>query len=224
MLEVALTRLFSFVTWYHMTYLVVSLALLGYGAAGTYLAIRTRIANDDYGRTIGWSCGLFYSLLAVVSVAASVRVPLRAEGFFEGHYKLIGLIVLTHIILAVPFFFAGTAVGFVLTRNRRQTNRLYSADLLGAGAGSLLAVILINRLGTIPAIFIAATLPALVAVAALPQKPPGAPSCVRSNSDFVDRGDGPQLQARSYSSQDYPRKRASIGESDFHEMEHPQSH
>jgi spermidine synthase len=166
MLEVALTRLFSFVTWYHMTYLVVSLALLGYGAAGTYLAIRTRIANVDYGRTIGWSCGLF-SLLAIASVAASVRLPLRAEGFFEGHYKLVGLIVLTHIILAVPFFFAGTAVGFVLTRNRRQTNQLYSADLLGAGAGSLLSVILINRLGTIPAIFIATLLPAFVAVAAL---------------------------------------------------------
>ena len=165
MLEVALTRLFSFVTWYHLTYLVVSLALLGYGAAGTYLAIRTDLASADYPRTIGWSCGLF-SLLTIASVTASVWLSSGAEGFFEGNYRLIFLIVLTHTVLAMPFFFAGTAIGFVLMRNREQTNRLYSADLLGAGFGSFLSVVLINYLGTIPAIFMAATLPALVAVAA----------------------------------------------------------
>jgi spermidine synthase len=165
MLEVALTRVFSFVTWYHLTYLVVSLALLGYGAAGTFLAIRSHLAVANYPRTIGCCCGLF-SLLTVVSVSAGVRLPLRAEGFFEGHYKLIALIVATHAVLAVPFFFAGTAIGFVLMRNREHIRRLYSADLLGAGAGSLLSVVLINHLGTIAAIFLAATLPALVAVAA----------------------------------------------------------
>jgi len=36
--QVALTRIFSFVTWYHLTFLAISLALLGFGASGTYLA------------------------------------------------------------------------------------------------------------------------------------------------------------------------------------------
>jgi spermidine synthase len=170
-LEVALTRLFSFITWYHMTYLVVSLALLGYGAAGTHLATRTQLGRADYGGTIGWNCGLF-SLLTIASVKASVWLPVNAERFFEGRYDLIVRIVLTHLVLAVPFFFAGKTIGFVLLRNREQTNRLYAADLLGAGAGCLLSLVLINNLGTIPTIFLAAALPALVAVAAFWKKQP----------------------------------------------------
>jgi spermidine synthase/MFS family permease len=171
-LEVALTRLFSFITWYHLTYLVVSLALLGYGAAGTYLAIRTDLARADYSHTIGYSCVLF-SLLTIAAVAASVWLPVGAEGFFEGKYKLLVLIVLTHLVLAIPFFLAGTAIGFVLMRNRDQTNRLYSADLLGAGVGSFFAVVLLNYLGSISAIFLAAALPALVALAAFWKGRPG---------------------------------------------------
>ena len=46
--HVALTRIFSFVTWYHLTFLAISLALLGFGASGTYLAVR-RGAGDPRG-------------------------------------------------------------------------------------------------------------------------------------------------------------------------------
>ncbi|MEK6693524.1 MAG: hypothetical protein AABY44_08890 [Nitrospirota bacterium] len=34
-LEVALTRLFSVAFWYHFAFLVISIALLGFGASGT---------------------------------------------------------------------------------------------------------------------------------------------------------------------------------------------
>ena len=37
-LEIGLTRLFSYTIWYHFAYLTISVALLGYGAAGSALA------------------------------------------------------------------------------------------------------------------------------------------------------------------------------------------
>lgn len=165
MLEVALTRVFSFVLWYHMTYLVVGLALLGYGAAGTALATRSDLVTANVPRTIGRNCAMF-ALLTIVAFIATVRLPRNADAIFEGQYKQIFPILLTHLLLAFPFYFAGKAIGFVLMRNRECTNRLYSADLFGAGAGSLLAVILINQFGAVAVIFLAATMAACVAVAA----------------------------------------------------------
>ena len=37
--EVLLTRLFSIVQWHHFAYMAISIALLGYGASGSFLAL-----------------------------------------------------------------------------------------------------------------------------------------------------------------------------------------
>jgi hypothetical protein len=38
-LEILLMRLFSIAWWHHFAYMVISLALLGYGASGTFLTL-----------------------------------------------------------------------------------------------------------------------------------------------------------------------------------------
>ena len=40
LLQIALTRVFAIMLWHHFAYLVISIALLGYGAAGSWLARR----------------------------------------------------------------------------------------------------------------------------------------------------------------------------------------
>jgi spermine/spermidine synthase len=165
-LEVALTRVFSFVLWYHLTYLVVGLALLGYGAAGTDLAMQSDLQAANYTRCIARNCAGF-ALGTIVASTTAVWLPRSAEQIFEGNYLQIIEVVLTHLILALPFFFAGKCIGFVLLRNRHHTNRLYSADLFGAGAGAFLAVVLINHLGAVSAIYFAAALPGCVVLAAV---------------------------------------------------------
>src|SRR2546428_9714624 len=87
-LEVSLTRVFSFVMWYHLTYLVISLALLGYGAAGTLLSTEPRLATADYRRTIARACMLF-SVLTVMAVARAVRGPRDPQRHFLGHTQAI---------------------------------------------------------------------------------------------------------------------------------------
>ncbi len=161
LLEVSLTRIFSFVMWYHLTYLVISLALLGYGAAGTMLARNKRLRNADYRSTLAYLCFVF-SIVTVVAVYVGATFPTEPEKLFEGHYAELVTIALTHLTLAIPFFIAGTAIGLVLMRNRTATNELYAADLFGAGLGSLLSVLIINELGAVSAVFIAALLPAVV--------------------------------------------------------------
>ena len=43
MQEILLTRIFSFTIWYHLAYLTISTALLGFGAAGSILAMVPRL-------------------------------------------------------------------------------------------------------------------------------------------------------------------------------------
>jgi len=40
--EILLMRLFSIIQWHHFAYMMISLALLGYGASGTFLALSRR--------------------------------------------------------------------------------------------------------------------------------------------------------------------------------------
>ena len=44
--EVLLMRLFSIIQWHHFAYMMISLALLGYGVSGVFLALnRDRLAQ-----------------------------------------------------------------------------------------------------------------------------------------------------------------------------------
>lgn len=44
-MELCLTRIFSVLSWHHFAYLIISLALLGFGAAGSYLTVARRFAD-----------------------------------------------------------------------------------------------------------------------------------------------------------------------------------
>ena len=50
-LEIGLTRLFSYAIWYHFAYLTISVALLGYGAAGSVLAAHPALGRP---RALAW--------------------------------------------------------------------------------------------------------------------------------------------------------------------------
>ena len=75
--EILLTRLLSIIHWHHFAYMVISIALLGYGASGSFLALtqsfwRPRLAGAFAG---------FAVLFAVTSMACfglAQRLPFNA--------------------------------------------------------------------------------------------------------------------------------------------------
>ena len=60
--EIALIRVLSFTIWYHFAYAVISTALLGFGAAGTLLAVRPGIGSRDLQSTLARCSILDYGL------------------------------------------------------------------------------------------------------------------------------------------------------------------
>jgi hypothetical protein len=154
-LEILLMRLFAIIQWHHFAYLAVSLALLGYGAAGTALAIiGPRISN--FSRTFSISAALF-GISAPAAFLLVQEIPFNAlEVLWDSRQWL--WLALQYLILFVPFFFAAFCICLTFSRFGEQSPSIYSADLLGASFGSLLAMLLIFMLPPQQALFVISSL------------------------------------------------------------------
>ncbi len=136
--ELLLLRLFPLKLWAPVTGAVISLALLGYGAAGTTLALVQRRAVPRFGRLYpGAACGFGLAAPAAFAVAEAVPVnPLELPWSLEPWIGLTGV----YLVLAVPFFLAAFGLGLVYRLHGRRAGRVYGWDLAGAALGAALAV------------------------------------------------------------------------------------
>jgi spermidine synthase len=133
--EVLLTRLFAIIQWHHFAYMIISLALLGYGASGTFVSIAQRRLLPRFGLVYPLCLALF-GISAVGCYLIAQQIPFHPEQLLWGgqHY---GRLLLVYLLLALPFFFAATAVALALSQHKEAVPQLYAMDLLGAGVGSL---------------------------------------------------------------------------------------
>lgn len=137
-LEILLMRLFSIVQWHHFAYLAVSLAMLGYGAAGTARAMMGAKLHAHFSRVFAASA-LLFALTAPISFLIAQAVPFNAlEILWDARQWL--WLALQYLALFVPFFFAAFCLCLAFSRFGSQSHRIYGADLWGAAAGCLLAL------------------------------------------------------------------------------------
>src|SRR3954452_16914530 len=158
MTELALTRIFSVVMYYHFAFLAISIALFGVSASGVfaYLA-RRRIDTVDTDRLLALQ-SLIYAASTVVALFWLVRLRVGLNYSPEN----LRLMLTIYALAALPFFMGGLVVSLAISRLSRQINAVYAADLVGAAAGCLLLIPLLDRLGA-PGVVLAA---AVMSVAA----------------------------------------------------------
>jgi spermidine synthase len=133
--EVLLMRLFSIIQWHHFAYMIISLALLGYGASGTFISLAGPALLKRFARSY-WTCLALFGLSAVACALLAQRIPFNAEEVLWDWHQPLRLLAL-YLLLSLPFFFAASAIALALTRYGNEVPQIYAADLLGAGAGSL---------------------------------------------------------------------------------------
>jgi spermidine synthase len=133
--EVLLARLFSIIQWYHFAYMVISIALLGYGASGTFLALARQRLEARAPVTFATFAALF-GVSAVVCFAIAERLPFNALELIWDPRQLLWLGAM-YAILIVPFFCGAVCIGLALACFALPVGRIYRADLLGAGLGAL---------------------------------------------------------------------------------------
>jgi len=143
LLELALTRLFSVVLFYHFAFLAISIALLGLGAGGVFAYLgKNWLARFETRRLVARLCNLNALIVPVVLVVV-LRIPVSLE------LSKANFLALTAIYMAsaVPFFVTGLEFSIVFARESGHIPRLYGADLAGGALACLAIVPLLNWLG-----------------------------------------------------------------------------
>lgn len=162
--EVLLIRLFSIVQWHHFTYMVISIALLGFGASGTFLALTRDWLLRRFAAAFAISAALF-GLTAFLGYVAGQSLPFNAPALIWEPRQLLFLLGL-YVIFLVPFFFGATCIGLSFLHYRGGIGRVYAINLIGSAAGSIGVVALLFLLDPVPALTLIACLALLGALLA----------------------------------------------------------
>lgn len=133
--EVMLVRLLSMTRFHHLTFMVLSLALLAYGVSGVLLAYH----RERFLRAFrAWFAGfaVLFALGAVLCFQLSQRIPVFPAQWLWSPFEALYLAAL-YLVLSLPFLGAACAVGLAYCSMEKTAGIVYRADLLGAAAGSL---------------------------------------------------------------------------------------
>ncbi len=157
LLELALTRLFSVVLFYHFAFLAISIALLGMGSGGVFAHLgRNWLARVETRDLLAWLCvanaGIIPLVLEIV-LHVPVSLSLTRANFLH--------LTAIYLASAVPFYLTGLEFSIIFARESEHIPRLYGSDLVGGALACLGVVPLLNFLGGPNTVLFAAVVAAL---------------------------------------------------------------
>ncbi len=158
LLQLSLMRSLSVARYHHFSYLVISTALLGFGASGTLLSLfYDRIRR----RFVFWAHTLLllFTFSIPLGYCAARLLPIDIRYLFYSADQLF-LLLLYNLLIFIPFFFGAAVIALFLTYYSARIPVLYGINLFASGLGGIGALGLMTLLP-------AQRLPLTVGVAAL---------------------------------------------------------
>ncbi|MBV8867057.1 MAG: hypothetical protein JO210_16795, partial [Acidobacteriaceae bacterium] len=147
LMELALTRVFSVVYYYHFAFLAISIALFGLGAGGIFSYV-----------VAAWPATL-YQKIGALAASNAVAVVLSLDFLLRRSAEVnTAALVAAYFVAAIPFLLSGTVLSLVIADTIGRVNRVYFFDLAGAAGGCAVLVPLLNSVGGPNTILIAAVL------------------------------------------------------------------
>jgi len=133
-LQLALMRCLSVASWHHFSYLVISTALLGFGASGTLLSLFGRRMLKAFGPW-SWILTLLFATSVTLCFRTAQALPLNVRYVLFSRTEAAWMLAY-HMLLFVPFLLGATVIGLSLMRLGARVHLVYGANLLGSGAGA----------------------------------------------------------------------------------------
>lgn len=133
--EVALMRIFAITQWHHLAYMVISVALLGFGASGTFLSLFQRSIRKraDFFLIL---LSLLFSVSLVACLSLSQRIPFNLFLLIRDWHQSLNLLLYS-LVFSVPFLLGAVCIGIAFMKFSQRIGALYGANLLGSGVGAL---------------------------------------------------------------------------------------
>jgi len=149
-LEVTLTRVFSVMIWNHLSFMAISIALLGFSLAGLlffFVPVILRLPTQALLLigSLGFVAGLF---LVGLYIYRSPVLSAQIGVHFSPQWKAAAIYLLVlFALLVVPFFFSGFVISAAIVKEARDVGRIYAFNLIGSGAACLFVIGSLNLLG-----------------------------------------------------------------------------
>jgi hypothetical protein len=160
--ELAVMRGFAVGSWSNFGSMVISIALLGYGLAGTLLTFLEKRVARDADRWLSRTACLVGPAMALVHVAAQ-RLPFNPVMITTDRLQYLFLAAY-YALYAIPFFIGALYLGVSFIAFRSRIHSLYFWNMLGSGLGGF---VLLAALYLLPPERLVGPLAALASLAAL---------------------------------------------------------
>lgn len=128
-------RLLSIVQFHHYAYMIISIALLGFGASGSILFIFRNFLLKYFETVMFFLCFLFGLL---ISYSTNLISELSFDPFlviwnFDEAIK----IILFYFVIFLPFLTGALILGLTFTKYPDKVNKLYFFNLIGSAIGGI---------------------------------------------------------------------------------------
>jgi spermidine synthase len=145
MLEFTMIRVLSVSLWYHFAFMIISIALLGFGISGVTIAISDKLNKANVNNLLA-IISILYSVSIIASFLLINRIPFDPFSLFVQPIQF-AYLPLYYLLIVLPFFLSGLIIGLLFTRFKQNINKLYFYDLLGAGLSCFLFIIILPEFG-----------------------------------------------------------------------------
>jgi hypothetical protein len=162
--EVLLVRAFAIQHFQHFAHMAIGVAMLGFGASGTLLALRRRSEPPGARRAALAALAAPWTLLAGPAVAQRLALDPTQLLWDGGQWLRLGTVYLT---LAMPLAVTSLAILIALAREPARAGRLYGASFIGSGVGAAGSVAVLWLMPPERALAVPAVLAALGGITAL---------------------------------------------------------
>ncbi|MDE1153419.1 MAG: hypothetical protein PW788_12855 [Micavibrio sp.] len=135
-LQVLQARIFSVTTWYHLSFLVISIAMFGLTLGALYAHKEDEATQRQNYGTLMTEASARFGLFILLALIAQLRLPLA----FAEALKTAIFLPLIAACTIPAYFYAGYVLSLAMTRAPFPSARTYGFDLLGAAAGCLLTL------------------------------------------------------------------------------------
>ena len=153
-----------------MVFMVISIALLGFAAAGTFLSLAQSKPGKDNSSPLSFEmimivC-LIYPVVAIFSFIIVNHLPLD-------YFRLplmpmqIFYLLTTYILLVVPFFLTGLVVSSAYSMIPERTGMAYFSSMLGSACGACLPALCLPYVDEGRLLVLTAVIPLLITLPCL---------------------------------------------------------
>ncbi len=145
LIEILYTRVFSVIYTSSFAFLMISLAMFGYGLSGVYLSIKKITKSKNAIKYLEFFL-ISYAIMLPIIYKLTLLTNIDFLNLFNPITNFL-LFFLNVIILIIPFFFAGASLVLIFTIYSSEIGKLYFVDLVGAAIGGIAIIPLITKYG-----------------------------------------------------------------------------